>query len=76
LSEQDLAASGRVRSGTGARIGQLTGADYLVMGTVTAYEEDVQSTGGGLSFRGISVGGKSEKAYSGGRYSCGQRDDR
>ncbi|HRD72328.1 MAG: CsgG/HfaB family protein [Lysobacteraceae bacterium] len=63
LSEQDLAASGRVRSGSGARIGQLTGADYLVMGTVTAYEEDVQSTGGGLSFRGISVGGKSEKAY-------------
>ena len=63
LSEQDLGASGRVIRGTGAKIGQLTGAKYLVMGTVTSYEEDVKSTGGGISFRGISLGGKSENAY-------------
>ncbi len=63
LSEQDLGASGRVRAGTEAKIGQLTGARYLVMGTVTAYEEDVKGTGGGISFRGISLGGKSESAY-------------
>ena len=37
LEEQDLAASGRVKAGTGARIGQLTGAQYLVAGTVTSY---------------------------------------
>ena len=29
LEEQNLAASGRVRSGTGAKMGQVTGADYL-----------------------------------------------
>ena len=63
LEEQNLGASGRVRAGTGAKIGQLTGAQYLVMGTVTAYEEDVASTGGGVSFRGISLGGKKENAY-------------
>jgi curli biogenesis system outer membrane secretion channel CsgG len=63
MEEQNLAASGRVKSGTGARIGQLTGAQYLVMGTVTAYEEDVASTGGGISFKGISLGGKKENAY-------------
>ena len=63
MEEQNLAASGRVRSGTGAKIGQLTGAQYLVMGTVTAYEEDVASTGGGISFKGISLGGKKENAY-------------
>lgn len=63
LEEQNLGASGRVRAGTGARIGQLTGAQYLVMGTVTAYEEDVASTGGGISFKGVSLGGKKENAY-------------
>lgn len=63
LQEQNLAASGRVQGGTGAKIGKLVGADYLVTGTVTAYEEDVKGTGGGISFKGISLGGKSEKAY-------------
>lgn len=63
LEEQNLGASGRVRAGTGARIGQLTGAQYLVMGTVTAYEEDVASTGGGISFKGISLGGNKQNAY-------------
>jgi curli biogenesis system outer membrane secretion channel CsgG len=63
LEEQNLAASGRVRSGTGAKMGKVTGADYLVMGTVTAYEENTASTGGGISFKGISLGGKKSDAY-------------
>ena len=63
LEEQNLAASGRVKAGTGAQIGQLTGAQYLITGTVTAYEEETASTGGGISFGGVSLGGKSEKAY-------------
>lgn len=63
LEEQNLAASGRVRGGTGAQMGKLTGADYLVMGTVTAYEENTASTGGGISFKGISLGGKKSDAY-------------
>ncbi len=63
LEEQNLAASGRVNAATGARMGKLIGAQYLIAGTVTAYEEEVASTGGGISFGGISVGGKSESAY-------------
>jgi curli biogenesis system outer membrane secretion channel CsgG len=63
LEEQDLAASGRVSKSTGAKIGKLTGAEYLVMGKVSAFETDVKGTGGGVSFRGISVGGKKEDAY-------------
>jgi curli biogenesis system outer membrane secretion channel CsgG len=63
LEEQNLAASGRVTPRTGAKIGKLTGAEYLIAGTVTAYEEDTASTGGGISFGGVSLGGKSEKAY-------------
>jgi len=63
MQEQNLAASGRMAPGQGARIGKLTGAQYLIMGTVTSYEENTASTGGGVSFRGVSLGGKSSKAY-------------
>ncbi len=63
LQEQNLAASGRVASGSGAAIGKLAGADYLVMGTVTAFEEHTADTGGGLRFRGFSVGGSKSEAY-------------
>ncbi|MDX8389913.1 MAG: CsgG/HfaB family protein [Mariprofundaceae bacterium] len=63
LREQNLGASGRVRKGTAAKIGKLTGAKYLVMATVSSYEESTSGTGGGLSFGGISVGGKSKEAY-------------
>lgn len=63
LEEQNLAASGRVREGSGPRIGKLTGAQYLITGTVTAYQENTASTGGGISFHGISLGGKSTEAY-------------
>ncbi len=50
LEEQDLAQSGRLRPGDGAKIGQLTGAQYLVMGTVTAFQPDTETkvSGGGL----------------------------
>ena len=72
LEEQNLAASGRVRSGTGASMGQVTGADYLVFGTVTSYEENTASTGGGLSFRGISLGGKKIRSLSRDRPARGQ----
>lgn len=63
LEEQNLAASGRVRAGTGAKMSQVTGADYLVFGTVTSYEENTANTGGGFSIRGISIGGKKSEAY-------------
>jgi len=63
LDEQDLAASGRISKSTGAKIGKMTGAQYIVIATLSAFETDVKGTGGGLSFRGISVGGKKEDAY-------------
>lgn len=63
LNEQDLGASGRVRADTAARIGELTGAGYIVLGTVTSYSENTRSTGGGISFRGIGVGGRRTESY-------------
>ncbi len=63
LEEQNLAASGRVSASTGAKIGKLTGAQYLITGAVSAYEENASSTGGGFSIKGIGLGGKKSTAY-------------
>ncbi len=63
LDEQDLAESGRVAPATGAKIGKLTGAQYLIVSTVTSYEEKSQGSGGGIGYRGISLGGKKDDAY-------------
>jgi len=63
LDEQDLAASGRVNKKSAAQTGKLTGAQYLVMATVTSYDERTKGGGGGVSFRGLSVGGKKDEAY-------------
>lgn len=66
LSEQELAQLGLVRKGTGAQTGQLTGSQYIILGQVTAYEEDVaeESTGariGGINIGGVRLGGGGRK---------------
>lgn len=63
LAEQDFAASGRVRKGSGPATGNITGARYLITGAVSAYTEDTSNTGGGLSFRGFHIGGGKSEAY-------------
>jgi curli biogenesis system outer membrane secretion channel CsgG len=63
LGEQDLGASGRVSRHTAARIGKLTGARYLVMGSISSFQQNTQSSGGGFSIGGISIGNKSTHAY-------------
>lgn len=55
FDEQALNSGGRVRAGTGAQTGQLTGAQYIVMGKVTSYEEDVSQESSGER-RGINLG--------------------
>jgi curli biogenesis system outer membrane secretion channel CsgG len=62
LDEQDLGASGRVEASTAAKIGKMVGAQYLVTGTVTAFEES-GGAGGGIGFKGIRVGGKKKETY-------------
>lgn len=63
LNEQNLNASGRIAPGTGAKMGQLAGAQYLVMGTVTAFEEGTKKTGGGIGYKGLRLGGKKGESY-------------
>lgn len=62
LDEQDLGASGRVSPSTAARVGKMVGAQYIVTGTVTAFEESGRD-GAGVGFRGIRVGGKKKETY-------------
>lgn len=63
LEEQNLSASGRVDEATSVAIGRLTGAQYLVTGTVTAYEEEIETRvkrgflGAGGGIREESKGG-------------------
>ena len=63
LAEQDLSDAGRVNKATRVKTGKLTGAKYLVFATVSSYEENTSGNRGGISFRGISVGGKKADAY-------------
>jgi curli biogenesis system outer membrane secretion channel CsgG len=51
LSEQELAELGIVRKGpTAARKGQMTGARYIVLGTVTSYDSNVEEKSSGSNF--------------------------
>lgn len=63
LDEQDLASAGRIDKSTAAKTGKLTGARYLILGTVTAFDSHTAGSGGGLSFHGYGIGGKKEDAY-------------
>jgi len=56
LREQDLGASGRVRSDTAAPIGEVEGAELLVIGAVTAFEPDAMGVGGGIIGLGTLIG--------------------
>lgn len=69
LEEQDFAASGRVRQDTAAPLGQLVGAEYMVLGTVTDYSESTSRRGGGLNIRGPSIGGRRSSIGIGGEQS-------
>jgi len=63
MEEQDLSLSGRIEPQASIAIGRLTGAQYLVTGTVTAFEEDVTQRvksgflGAGARIEEVSKGG-------------------
>jgi curli biogenesis system outer membrane secretion channel CsgG len=57
LQEQDLGASGRVRQDTAAPIGQIEGAELLITGAVTEFEDKASGGGGGVGGFGGGVVG-------------------
>ena len=63
IAEQDLATSGRTAPAKGvAQTGKIRPARYLATGAITQVDEAQSGGGGGVSFRGISLGGKKEEA--------------
>ncbi|OVE76390.1 hypothetical protein BVX97_01245 [bacterium E08(2017)] len=63
MKEQDLGASGRTARGKKTpKIGYMTPAQLLVRGSVTHVQNNAAGSGGGLTFKGVSVGGKKGKA--------------
>jgi curli biogenesis system outer membrane secretion channel CsgG len=60
LREQDLAASGRIKQGTEAPIGEIEGAELLIVGAITEFEPNAGGVGGGLltGVVGLGVGMK------------------
>jgi curli biogenesis system outer membrane secretion channel CsgG len=48
IREQDLGASGRVKTETAARMGEIEGADLLIEGTITEFEPGTSGAGGGV----------------------------
>lgn len=62
LSEQELAELGIVRRGpTAAQRGAMTGARYIVLGTVTAYDSGVEGKSSGSSFGLLGFGTRSQQ---------------
>lgn len=62
MGEQDMAASGRMAGGGKApQIGQMTPAQLLVRGSITHVQDETTGGSGGLSFKGISLGGSKGK---------------
>jgi len=63
LDEQDFAASGRTARGKKApKIGRMTPAQLLVKGAITHVQESTKGGRGGLSFKGIRIGGSGDSA--------------
>lgn len=63
ISELKLGESGLVDQRTRSELGKLKGAKYLIAGTVSSFEENTSGSDAGISFMGVSVGGKKVTAY-------------
>jgi curli biogenesis system outer membrane secretion channel CsgG len=63
LSEQELTALGIVRKDpNAAQQGQMTGARYIVLGTVTSYDSNVESKTSGSNFGLLGFGKQQQQA--------------
>jgi curli biogenesis system outer membrane secretion channel CsgG len=62
LGEQDLAASGRAAKSKVAQTGAIRSARYIASGAVTEVSENQSGGDGGISFKGIRLGGGKNEA--------------
>jgi curli biogenesis system outer membrane secretion channel CsgG len=66
IDEQDLGASGRIRADTAAAIGEIEGAELLVVAAVTEFDAD----SGGMQIGGSGLGNRVLGAITGGSRSA------
>jgi curli biogenesis system outer membrane secretion channel CsgG len=65
LSEQELTELGIVRQdANAARKGEMTGARYIVLGTVTSYDSNVEQQGSGSSFGLLGFGKRKQETQT------------
>ena len=55
LSEQDLGASGRIKKGTEAQIGEIEGAELLIVGAITEFSGHSSGGSGALDALGLGI---------------------
>ncbi len=63
LKEQKLGASGMVKDVTATKIGDLVGAQVLIRGAVTEFQESTGGGAGGIGFGGFGIGIKTAEAH-------------
>ena len=63
IKEQDLGASGRVKSGTEPAKGEIQGADLMVIASVTEFDTGAKAVKGGFTIKGVKVGGGVSRAH-------------
>ncbi len=63
IREQDLGASGRVKKGTEPPMGEIHGADLMIVASVTEFDSGTKALKGSFDIAGIKVGGRAGKAH-------------
>jgi curli biogenesis system outer membrane secretion channel CsgG len=63
VKEQELGQTGLIRGETAARTGQILGAQIVVRGAVTEFEERASGGGAGIRFPGFGAEGSASNAY-------------
>jgi curli biogenesis system outer membrane secretion channel CsgG len=63
VKEQELGQSGLIRGETAARTGQVLGAQIVVRGAVTEFEEQASGGGAGIRFGGFGAEGSVRNAH-------------
>lgn len=63
VKEQELGQSGLVRGETAAKTGQVLGAQIVVRGAVTEFEENASGGGAGVRLPGFGIGGGVSNAH-------------
>lgn len=65
VKEQELGQTGLVRKETAAKVGELLGAQLLIMGAVTEFEARSSGGGGGVGYAGFALKLRTESAHVG-----------